>query len=176
MSRPVGVKGIFVFLDKVFSFPASRRAATEICVLCGIRPQCNAVRSDRVRPQQLLRPLRSLFQRYCGLDEGRIADAIDRGAILVDLKAHLILELIRFLKHLFSYLGWNSARKPLAVSARRCRSAAWPELSGGEALAAANERLVCVLIDGWPVVSVHCSFGLALHTGHGTDNIRFNVS
>jgi hypothetical protein len=32
------------------------------------------------------------------------------------------------------------------------------------------------LIDGWPVVNVHCSFALALHTGHRTESIRFNVS
>jgi hypothetical protein len=82
------------------------------------------------------------------------------------------LRLILFLKHV-SYLGWNSARKPPAASARRERSAVWSELG---ALAASTARLACVLTDGWPVVSVHFSFDLALHTGHGTDNIRFNAS
>jgi hypothetical protein len=120
-------------------------------------------------------PLGSLLQRHPGLEEGRIADAIDRGAILVDLKAHLTLLFILFLKHV-TYLWWKSARKPLAASARRERSAAEPELSGRGALAAATARSACVLIDGWPVVSVHCSLGLALHTGHRTDNIRFKVS
>jgi hypothetical protein len=118
-------------------------------------------------------PLRSLLQRDRGCREGWIADAIHRGAILVNLKARLILQFILFLKHI-SYLG-NSVRKPLEASSCRERSAAWPELSGRGALEAASARLECVLSDGWPVVSVHCSFGLALHTGHCTDNIRFNV-
>src|ERR1700719_4279223 len=51
-----------------------------------------------------LAPLRSFLQRYRGLDESTIADAIDRGAILVNLKAHLILQLILFLNNI-SYLG-----------------------------------------------------------------------
>jgi hypothetical protein len=54
-------------------------------------------------------PLRSPLQRYRGRREGRIADAIHRGAILVNLKARLILQLILILKHV-SYLGWNSVR------------------------------------------------------------------
>jgi hypothetical protein len=120
-------------------------------------------------------PLRSLLQGDRGLGEGGIADAIDRGAVLVNLKAHLILLLILFLKHV-SYLWWNSARKPLAASACRKWNAAELELSGRGALAAATARSACVLIDGWPVVSVHCSLGLALQTGQRTDNMRFNES
>src|SRR5579864_9090084 len=74
-------------------------------------------------------PLRSLLQRYRGLREGRIADAIDRGAILVNLKAHLILQFILFSKHI-SYLGGTApGSHSLQVPAQE-RSVAWPELSG----------------------------------------------
>lgn len=52
----------------------------------------------------------------------------------------------------------------------------WPKFSGRGAVAAARPRSRCVLFDGCPVVSVHFSFALARHTGHGTDNIRFWVS
>jgi hypothetical protein len=50
------------------------------------------------------------------------------------------------------------------------------DLSGRGILAAANPLSRWVLFDGCPVVIVHFSRGLALHTGHGTDNIRFCVS
>jgi len=75
-----------------------------------------------------------------------------------------------------SYLRWNRTRRPRLVSALRDRKAAWPELSGRGALAAARPRSRCVLSDGCPVVSVHFSFGLALQTGHRTDSIRLCVS
>ena len=75
-----------------------------------------------------------------------------------------------------SYLRPNRVRKPRFVSPRKKRRAARSALSGGGALAAARARSRCVLFEGCPVVRVHFSFGLALHAGHGTDNIRLCVS
>ncbi len=68
------------------------------------------------------------------------------------------------------------ARNPRFVAFFRIRRAAWLEVSGRGALAAANSRARCVLVEGCPVLSVHGSFGLALHMGQRTDNIRRNVS
>ena len=68
------------------------------------------------------------------------------------------------------------ARNPRLVAFFNIRRAARPEFSGRGALAAANSRARWVLVDGCPVLSVHCSFGLALHMGQRTDKIRRNVS
>src|ERR1700722_4450436 len=62
------------------------------------------------------------------------------------------------------------------VTVLMIRKAAWPEFSGRETLAAASPRVRRGLSGGCPVVSVHFSFGLALHIGQRTDNICFNVS
>jgi hypothetical protein len=75
-----------------------------------------------------------------------VADAIDRAAILVNLKEHQVLRVRLFWKHV-SYLCWNKTRSPRVVSARRNRRAAKPEFSGGDTLAA-TVRARCVLIDG----------------------------
>jgi hypothetical protein len=78
--------------------------------------------------------------------------------------------------HLSAYVLWKIVRKPWFATLFRIRRAAWPELSGSGALAAANSRARCVLTHGCPVLRVHRSFGLALHIGHRTDNIRRKVS
>ncbi len=90
----------------------------------------------------------------------------------MDLEEHQILHIILF-AGIGSYLWSNRIRRPRLVSARRDRRKVRPELSGRGALAAARPRSRCVLSDGCPVVRVHLSFGLALHTGHRTDIIRF---
>lgn len=69
-----------------------------------------------------------------------------------------------------SYLRSNRTRRPRLLSALRDRRKASPEFPGGGALAATRPRSRCVLSDGCPVVRVHLSFGLALHTGHRTDS------
>jgi hypothetical protein len=58
----------------------------------------------------------------------------------------------------------------------RNRAALRMEFSGGGTLAAASPRARCVLADGWPVLRVHCSFGLARHMGQRTDSMCRNVS
>lgn len=73
------------------------------------------------------------------------------------------------------YLCWKRSRRPRLDLFRICRTA-WPAFSGRATLAAAEPRARCVLMDGCPVVSVHCSFGLARHVGQRTDNTCLNVS
>lgn len=79
------------------------------------------------------------------------------------------------MKALCPYLFWRT-RRPRLVTDFRIRRAAWPQFSGRETLAAAISRSRCVLLDGCPVLSVHRSFGLALHIGQRTDNMCPNVS
>jgi hypothetical protein len=47
----------------------------------------------------------------------------------------------------------------------------WAKLSAGPAFAAATLRSLCVFTDGFPVLSVHLSLGLAPHIGQPTDKI-----
>src|ERR1022692_370638 len=74
------------------------------------------------------------------------------------------------------YLCWKSTRRPWLVIDFRHRTAARMEFSGGGTLAAASPRERCVLADGWPVLSVHRSLGLARHMGQRTDSMCRNVS
>ena len=62
------------------------------------------------------------------------------------------------------------------MAAFKVRREATPKFAGGPALAAARLRSWCVFALGCPVVSVHGSFGLALHTGQRTDRICLSDS
>lgn len=70
------------------------------------------------------------------------------------------------------YLEWNRTRRPRLVSSCSDRRVVYRTFVERGALAAARARSRWVFSDGWPVVRVHFSRGLALHTGHRTDNIR----
>src|SRR5271167_2429826 len=67
------------------------------------------------------------------------------------------------------------ARKPRPVAPFRLRRNARTEFPGGGTLAAASCRARCVLAEGCPVVSVHCSFAFALHIEQGTERMCRNV-
>src|SRR2546425_5084369 len=66
---------------------------------------------------------------------------------------------------------WNRMRKPRLVAVFRVRSVACTKFSWQPVLTAARLRARCVFTQGFPVLSVHFSFGLALHTGQRTDKI-----
>jgi hypothetical protein len=63
----------------------------------------------------------------------------------------------------------NNRCKPRLPAAFRARRVACPILSGQAAAAALRAR--CVFTHGFPVLSVHFSFGFARHVGQLTDKI-----